>query len=225
MSDDVSAAASQAISSASLVGRAVGAPSGPPAISDSERGRSGQWPTIQPLYRRRTLPMIRSWMRRSLSVDHRTLLSVAGVCLAATVAPGQQSAGIRVFTSAQAVAGRVAYEKSCGRRHTLTLTGRRGNPDERPAVNSDADRKFIADFDNRVPLLAGKDFLQRWGSKIAAQPVARFRQAEFSFKEAGIADDEDIVRITAYVLQVNGARPGSQALTRGTATTINSVVE
>ena len=26
-------------------------------------------------------------------------------------------------------------------------------------------------------------------------------------KEAGLTDDEDIVRITAYVLQVNGAKP------------------
>ena len=66
---------------------------------------------------------------------------------------------------------------------------------------------------------------ERWGSKTAAQLVARFQEAKFSFKEAGLTDDEDIVRITAYVLQVNGAKPGSQALTRDTGTAINSVVE
>jgi hypothetical protein len=160
-------------------------------------------------------------------VGHRTLLSFVVMCLAATVVPGQQSDGGRIFTSAQAVAGGVAYEKSCGRCHTLTLMGRRGNPDERPAVSSlsDADRKFIADFNNRVPPLAGKAFLQRWGSKTAAQLVARFQEAKFSFKEAGLTDDEDIVRITAYILQVNGAKPGSQALTRETATAVNSVIE
>jgi hypothetical protein len=105
--------------------------------------------------------------------------------------------------------------------------GRQGNPDERPTVSSlsDADRKFIADYDNRVPPLAGKAFLERWGSKTAAELVARFQEAKFSFKEAGLTDDEDIVRITAYVLQVNGATPGSQALTRGTAAAVNSVVE
>jgi hypothetical protein len=105
--------------------------------------------------------------------------------------------------------------------------GRQGNPDERPTVSSlsDADRKFIADYDNRVPPLAGKAFLERWGSKTAAQLVARFQEAKFSFKEAGLTDDEDIVRITAYVLQVNGAKPGSQALTRGTAAPVNSVVQ
>ena len=160
-------------------------------------------------------------------MDHRTLLSVAGLCLAVTVVSGQQSDGGRIFTSAQAVAGRVAYEKSCGRCHTLTLMGRQGNPDERPTVSSlsDADRKFIADFNNRVPPLAGKAFLQRWGSKTAAQLVARFQEAKFSFKEAGLTNDEDIVRVTAYVLQVNGAKPGSQALTRETGAAINSVVE
>jgi hypothetical protein len=160
-------------------------------------------------------------------VNRKTLLSVAGVCLAATVVAGQQSDGGRIFTSAQAVAGRVAYEKSCGRCHTLTLMGRRGDPDERPALVSlsDADRKFIADYNDRVPPLAGQAFLQRWGSKTAAQLVARFQEAKFSFKEAGITDDEDIVRITAYVLQMNGAKPGSQALTRETATAVNSVVE
>jgi hypothetical protein len=160
-------------------------------------------------------------------VGHRTLLSFAGVCLAATVVPGHQSDGGRIFTSAQAVTGRIAYEKSCGRCHTLTLMGRRGNPDERPAVSalSDADRKFIADYDDLVPPLAGKAFLQRWGSKAASQLVARFQEAKFSFKDAGLTDDEDIVRITAYVLQMNGAKPGSQALTRETATAVNSVIE
>jgi hypothetical protein len=105
--------------------------------------------------------------------------------------------------------------------------GRQGNPDERPTISSlsEADRTFIGEFNDRVPPLAGKVFLQRWGSKTAAQLVARFQEAKFSFKEAGLTDDEDIVRITAYVLQVNGAKPGSQALTRETGAAINSVVE
>jgi hypothetical protein len=160
-------------------------------------------------------------------VGYRMLLSVGAIWLAATVVSGQQSHAGRIFTSAQAVGGRVAYEKSCGRCHTLTLLGRQGNPDERPAVSSlsDADRKFIADYNDRVPPLAGKAFLQRWGSKTAAQLVARFQEAKFSFKDAGLTDDEDIVRITAYVLQVNGAKPGNQALTRETAAAVNSVIE
>jgi hypothetical protein len=166
-------------------------------------------------------------MRRWQSVDHRTILSVAGLCLAVTVLFGQQSDGSRIFTPEQAGAGRVAYEKSCGRCHTLTLMGRQGDPDERPTIDSlsDADRKFLADFNNRVPPLAGKVFLQRWGSRTAAQLVARFQEAKFSFQEAGLTDDDDIVRITAYVLKVNGAKPGNQALTKETAVAVNAVVE
>jgi hypothetical protein len=90
---------------------------------------------------------------------------------------------------------------------------------------SEDDRKFIANYNGRVPPLAGKVFLERWGAKTAAQLVSRFQEAKFSFTEAGLTDDEDIVHITAYVLQVNGAKAGGQALTRGTSTVINSIVE
>ena len=160
-------------------------------------------------------------------MDRRIFHSVASACLVVAVAFGQQSDKGRIFTSVQAVAGRAAYEKTCGRCHTLTLMGRQGKEDERPTVASlsDADRKFIAEYDNRVPPLAGKAFLKRWGSKTAAELVARFQEAKFSFKDAGLTDDEDIVRITAYVLQVNGAKPGSQGLTRVAAATVDSVVE
>jgi len=147
--------------------------------------------------------------------------------LAVTIVAGQQSDPRGIFTADQAAKGRLAYEKSCGRCHTLTLMGRQGNPDERPAIDSlsSADRKFLADFDDLVPPLAGKRFLQRWGSKTASQLVARFQEAKFSFKEAGLTEDEDIVRITAYILQANGAKPGSRPLTRSTETAINSVIE
>jgi mono/diheme cytochrome c family protein len=155
------------------------------------------------------------------------LLVIAGLGLAVTLLSGEESDSGRIFTAKQAASGRVAYEKSCGRCHTLTLMGRKGDPDELPTVSSlsEADRQFLADYDNRVPPLAGKAFLQRWGSKTAAQLVARFQEAKFSFKEAGLTDDEDIVRITAYVLEVNGAKPGDKALTRTTAVIINSAVE
>jgi hypothetical protein len=73
-------------------------------------------------------------------------------------------------------------------------------------------------------LLRAKEFLQRWGSKTAAQLVARFQEAKFSFHAVGLTDDEDIVRITAFVLQVNGARAEDHALTRETADEVHSVV-
>ena len=159
-------------------------------------------------------------------MNHKSLLTVAMACSAVIVASGQQPNEQRIFTSAQAEAGRVAYEKTCGRCHTLTLMGRQGKPGERPAVSSlsAADQQFINNYSGRVPPLAGEVFLQHWGSKTAAQLVARFQEAKFSFKEAGLTDDESIVDITAYVLQVNGAKAGNQRLTRTTDTIVNSAV-
>jgi cytochrome c553 len=96
--------------------------------------------------------VVLSWMRRWQSVNHRALLTAASLCLAVIVLSGQQSDGGRIFTSAQAASGRVAYEKTCGRCHTLTLMGRQGNPEERPMVSSlsEADEKFIENYGDRA---------------------------------------------------------------------------
>ena len=96
--------------------------------------------------------------------------------------------------------------------------------DECPAVSSlfAADQKFIENSGGRVPPLAGKSLLERWGSKTASQLGARSQEAKFSFEEAGLTDDEGIVQITAYVLQVNGAKAGNQPLTRSTHTIVSS---
>lgn len=158
-------------------------------------------------------------------MSHKSLLTIATMFAVAMAVSGQQPNQGAIFTSAQADAGRVAYEKTCGRCHTLTLMGRQGKPEERPAVNSlsEADQQFIRNYNGRVPPLAGEVFLQRWGSKTAAQLVKRFQEAKFSFEEAGLTDDESIVNITAYVLQVNGAKPGSQRLTRDSDAIVSSV--
>ena len=157
-------------------------------------------------------------------MNHKPFLAAAVLCSAAVIVFGQSPKGGGIFTTQQAAAGRVAYEKTCGRCHTLTLMGRQGKPEELPAVSSlsEADQQFIRNSNGRVPPLAGEVFLQRWGSKSAAQLVSRFQEAKFSFEEAGLTDDESIVDITAYVLQVNGAKPGSQRLTRSTLTTVSS---
>ena len=111
--------------------------------------------------------------------------------------------------------------------HALTLMGREGKPGERPAVSSfsEADRRFIDNFSGHVPPLASEVFLQRWGPKTAAQLVARFLKTRGNsrFKlSAGLTNDESIVDITAFVLQVNGAGPGSQRLTRTTEAIVNT---
>lgn len=141
------------------------------------------------------------------------------------VLTGQQTAP-GVITSAQAEAGRTAYQNTCGKCHTHTLLGRKGEEGELPPVSSlsAAYRKFIGN-PNRVPPLAGKVFLSRWGEKTAAELIARFQitASDPFFQFEGI-DDDSTVNITAYVLLMNGAKAGAQPLTRATRAVVNSIV-
>ena len=143
------------------------------------------------------------------------------------IVTGQQPATLTAFTSAQAEAGRTAYEKSCGKCHTYTLLGRKGEDGELPpvALLSAPYQKFI-EKPNHVPPLAGKVFLSRWGQKTAAELIARFQitASDPFFKFEGM-DDDTLVNITAYVLKMNGAKPGTQPLTRKTSVVVNSTVE
>ena len=128
-----------------------------------------------------------------------------------------------VFTSAQAEAGRITYENTCGKCHTPTLLGRKGDPGELPPISSLSEdyQKFIGPR-GFVPPLAGKIFLERWGSKTAAQLIARFQETVDFFRFGG-SDKEFTVNITAYVLQVNGAKAGNQPLTRSTDAVVDSI--
>lgn len=128
-----------------------------------------------------------------------------------------------VFTASQAEAGRAAYEDTCGKCHTPTLLGRKGDPGELPplASLSASYREFIGPRGYVAPL-AGKDFLDRWGTTRVSELIARFQQTVPAFPPEGM-DDETTVNITAYVLQVNGARAGTQPLTRSTRVLVGSV--
>jgi hypothetical protein len=138
-----------------------------------------------------------------------------------------QPAQTRVFTPAQAEAGRISYENTCGRCHTYSLHGRKGEAGELPPVSSlsEADQKFIGN-PNYVPPLAGEAFLNRWGEKTVAQLIDRFQitisDPSFKFKDI---DDDTTVNITAYVLQVNGAKAGTQPLTRTTRVVVSSIIK
>jgi hypothetical protein len=137
---------------------------------------------------------------------------------------GQPPAPPAIFTAAQAEAGRNAYENTCGKRHTPTLPGRKGDPGELPPLSSlsAAYRQFIGS-PGFVPPLAGPVFLNRRGSKTAAQLIARFQET-VSFFGADAGNDETTVNITAWVLQANGAKPGTRPLTRTTDVIVSSMV-
>ncbi len=153
------------------------------------------------------------------------LLAVAMLGSGHLVVTGQNAPG--VFTSAQAKAGRKAYENTCGKCHTHTLLGRKGEEGEFPPVSSlsAAYQKFIGN-PIHVPPLAGKAFLNRWGEKTVAELIARFQitVSDPFFHFDGINDDTT-VDITAYVLRMNGAKAGPQPLTRATGDVINSIIQ
>lgn len=155
------------------------------------------------------------------------LLAVTILSSGVFVLTGQQQTAPVVFTSAQAEAGRTAYENTCGKCHTYTLLGRKGTKGEFPPVSSlsAAYQKFIGN-PNHVPPLAGKAFLNRWGEKTAAELIARFQitVSDPFFQFDGINDDTT-VNITAYVLQMNGAKAGPRPLTRATSVVVNSMIQ
>lgn len=141
----------------------------------------------------------------------------------ATACSGGQPDPPAIFTAAQAEAGRVAYENTCGQCHTATLTGRKGEPGETPPVESlsAAYRTFIGPRGYVSPL-AGRSFIERWGSKTAAELIARFQETVPQFPPEGM-NGETTVNITAYILQMNGANAGSRPLTRQTPEVVRSV--
>ena len=152
-----------------------------------------------------------------------TVLSFVGSGL--FVLTGQQSTPPRVFTAAQAEAGRLTYERTCGKCHTPTLLGRTGAEGELPPIDSlpVSYQKFIGSR-GFVPPLAGKAFLDRWGGKTAAELISRFQiTADDPFFQFEGMNAESTVNITAYVLQVNGGKAGTQPLTRSTGAIVNSI--
>ena len=140
---------------------------------------------------------------------------------------GQQPAMPAVFTAAQAEAGRTAYENSCGRCHTYSLRGRKGEEGELPPVTSlpAPYLKFIG-TPIHVPALTGKDFVGKYGQKTVTDLFSLFRGAADTTPVSELhMSDETLVNITAYILQMNGAKPGNQPLTSTTSTVFHSIVE
>jgi len=158
---------------------------------------------------------------------YRAILLVGFLGSGVLVLATQQPNTFGVFTPAQAEAGRQAYERTCGKCHTNTLMGRKGDPGELPPLGSlsASYQKFVGPR-GFVPPLTGKVFIDRWGGKTAAQLIARFQETVddpyFRFEDM---NDESTVNITAYVLQVNGAKAGTEPLSRTTGVVVSSITQ
>lgn len=114
------------------------------------------------------------------------------------VLTAQQAAPPAVYTAAQAAAGRAAYQSSCTQCHTDTLMGR---------VGKGGDVRF-------------PPFMTKWGARTTKDLYIRIQEAVGSDR---YMDEQLCLNLTAYILQANGARPGTQALTTATAVEIRSV--
>src|SRR5262245_26224503 len=152
--------------------------------------------------------------------------AIALVGLGSFTLTGQQSQTPAVFTAAQAEAGHTAYENSCGKCHTVTLLGRDSAEDGLPPVDSlPATYKEFIRKSKRVPPLAGKVFLSRWGQKTVAELIARFQvTASDPFFQFQNMNDDTVVNITAYALQVSGAKAGTEPLSRTNRAVVNSLI-
>src|SRR5262245_56265957 len=97
----------------------------------------------------------------------RCLPSVMALGLLSTVIRAQSAQPITVFTEAQATAGKAVYEIVGVNCHTDRLTGRRGEPDEIPALASLAEpfRTGVQQANGKIPPVAGEVFIKRWSSR------------------------------------------------------------
>jgi hypothetical protein len=130
----------------------------------------------------------------------------------------------RVFTAAQARAGKVAYESSCGLCHRANLQGRTAMPGELPDVNSLPENmiKTIDQSGGQVPPLAGPQFMAHWGAKTTKEFVARVANAMGAFPPKNVGSETPL-QLTAYFLKMNGGKPGTTPLSADTAPTLNAV--
>jgi hypothetical protein len=126
-----------------------------------------------------------------------------------------------VFTAVQAEAGRDAYLSTCVKCHTTTLGGRKGGPNELPPLDAIPPdyKKTVDNYGGQVPPLTGPEFLAKW--KTTQGLANRIQEAVGGFPPDSAA--ETYLNITAYVLQVNGAKAGNSPLTAETVAALDSL--
>jgi alcohol dehydrogenase (cytochrome c) len=115
------------------------------------------------------------------------------------VALGACSAASAQFTAEQAAAGQSIYQTNCSSCHAADLGGR-----------------------NEAPQLAGSNFMGVWGFRTAGELVT-YIQTSMPPTNPGGLGAAAYGNLGAYILQSNGAAPGTQALAAGSTTVIRSV--
>jgi hypothetical protein len=165
--------------------------------------------------------------RRKSMLKNSMLAAVAITCSIVFVLSAEEPAPA-VFTAAQAEAGRAAAMNTCAKCHTPSLEGRVGNPGENPPLSSlSAEfQKFVSNpargqNAGKVPPLFGPVFMSHWEAKTTKELSTSVCGTAGAFFPG--TDERTGLAITAYILQLNGAKPGSQELSMSTAVEIRSL--
>src|SRR5580693_1236448 len=115
------------------------------------------------------------------------VMALAGAYGVVRVAGQAPAAG--PFTTQQADAGRTAYQANCASCHNADLSG----------------------SGNAAPL-AGTLFMGSWNNRTTKDLVG-FMQGAMPPNNPGALTEATYLNIAAFILQSNGSRPGTQALT------------
>jgi len=123
----------------------------------------------------------------------------AGATTSLTPAAGAEETVVaRVFTVAQATAGKAAFEKNCAVCHMRDLSG-----------------------DMDAPPLAGSQFMSGWRSR-NTKDLFQYMSTAMPPGSSPLPADT-YTSITAYILQSNGAAAGPDRLTTATTVSIGTV--
>lgn len=114
-------------------------------------------------------------------------------------AAGPSTAG--PFTAAQVSAGRAAYGASCAGCHGAALSG-------------------MGD----APALTGATFVSSWGKK-STRDFYRFMSASMPYGAAGSLSEATNTEIAAFILAVNGAKPGDKPYTKDTDVPVSQIAD
>src|SRR5271169_987532 len=125
--------------------------------------------------------------------------AAAALGISIALAAAQQPARSGPFTAEQASAGRATYQATCTSCHLPDMKG-----------------TFEA------PPLAGANFMNTWRNRPTSDLFTRIRNT-MPISNPGSLSDQDAVNLVAFILQANGAKAGTQAMTALTIVPIGAV--
>src|SRR6202521_6230968 len=125
--------------------------------------------------------------------------AIAALGISFAMAAAQQPARTGPFTADQAAAGRAIYQATCSTCHLPDMKG-----------------TFEA------PPLAGANFMNMWRNRPTSDLFSRIRNS-MPITNPGSLSEQDAVNLVAFILQANGALPGTQPLAADSLVPIGAV--